>query len=277
MKNAADFSSFSNFGLQAKIQIVVHSFILVLFTIATIVLSHSIKTVILDSVQQRAQGIANAVIDGANMLMETGEISVPENRKLLIRKISSSGNVVGLRLVRAEQVIKQFGQGLPEEQIKDEVERTAIESKKPSYLLEDRNGVPVFRAVTPYLVSHDFHGTDCLNCHAVEVGSVNGASDIDIDLTSDFEKLHRIILWLVVGQLAVQFILFFLIRWVVRRFVIHPLDEAVAMAGAIANGDLTQHIEVTSGDEVGQLLQALKDMNESLGRIIGEVRDTTES
>jgi hypothetical protein len=112
MKNSPDLSLFSKFGLQAKIQIVVHSFILVLFTFATIVLSHSIKTIILDSVQQRAEGIANEVIDGANMLMETGEISVPENRKLLIQKISSSGNIIGLRLVRAEQVIRQFGGGV---------------------------------------------------------------------------------------------------------------------------------------------------------------------
>ena len=276
MKNAADLSLFSNFGLQAKIQIVVHSFILVLFTIATIVLSHSIKTIILDSVQLRAEGIANAVIDSANMLMETGEISVPENRKLLIKKISSSGNIVGLRLVRAEQVIRQFGPGLPEEQIKDDVERTAIESKKPSYFLEDRNGMPVFRAVTPYIVSHNFHGTDCLNCHTVEVGSVNGASDIDIDLTSDFNKLHSIILWLVVGQIVVQFILFFLIRWVVRRFVVFPLDEAVGVANRIAEGDLSVRIESHSRDETGQLLQALKDMNENLGVIVNVVRNSTD-
>jgi methyl-accepting chemotaxis protein len=127
------------------------------------------------------------------------------------------------------------------------------------------------------LVSHNFHGTDCLNCHTVEVGSVNGASDIDIDLTSDFEKLRRIILWLVVGQMVVQLILFFLIRWVMRRFVIHPLDEAVGVANRIAEGDLTVRIESHSRDEIGQLLQALKDMNESLSGIVGEVRNTTDS
>ncbi len=276
MKNATGFSSFGNLGLQAKIQVVVHSFILVLFTFATIVLSQSIKTIILDSVKQRAEGIGNEVIDSANMLMETGEISVPENRKLLIKKISSSGNIIGLRLVRAEQVIRQFGAGLPEEQIKDEVERAAIESKTPSYFLEDRNGVQVFRAVTPYLVSHDFHGTDCLNCHQVEVGSVNGASDIDIDLTSDFDRLHKIILWLVIGQMVVQVILFFLIRWVVRRIVIRPLDEAVEAASRIAEGDLAATIESHSRDEAGQLLQALKDMNQSLGGIVSLVRSSTD-
>jgi hypothetical protein len=80
MKNSAGPSLFGNLGLEAKIQLAVHSFILVLFTIATLVLSHFMKTIVLDSVQLRAQGIANAVIDSANMLMETGEISEPENR-----------------------------------------------------------------------------------------------------------------------------------------------------------------------------------------------------
>jgi methyl-accepting chemotaxis protein len=276
MKNSSDSSLLGKLGLETKIQIVVHTFILVLFTIATIVLSHFVKTIILDSVQLRAKGIANAVIDSANMLMETGEISDPENRKLLIRKLSDSGNIIGLRLVRAEQVINQFGPGLPEEQIKDAVERTAIETKLPSYTLEDRNGMPVFRAVTPYIVSHNFHSTDCLRCHTVEVGSVNGASDVDIDLTSDFDKLHKIILWLVVGQLTVQFILFFLIRWVMRKLVIHPLEDAMDAANRIAEGDLAVKIESRSGDETGQLLQALKDMSQSLGNIVSVVRNGTD-
>ncbi len=276
MKNSTQLSLRKKLGLETKIQIAAHSFIFVLFTIATIVLSHSIKSIILDSVQLRAKGIANAVIDGANMLMETGEISDPENRKLLMRKISDSGNVIGLRLVRAEQVIRQFGQGLPEEQINDGVQRAAIESKQPSYSLEERNGVPVFRAVTPYIVSHNFHGTDCLRCHNVEVGSVNGASDIHIDMTSDFDNLHRIIMWLIIGQLTLQFMLFFLIKFLMRRLVIHPMQEAVGAANQIAKGNLTAKIEPHSGDETGQLLQALKDMNQSLGGLVSAVRNGTD-
>ena len=263
--------SFRDFKLQTKIQVVVHSITLVLFSIATIVLYDSIKMIILDSVQQRAGEVANDVIDGANMLMVTGTVGNPENRKLLIRKISSSGNVVAVRLVRTEQVIKQFGQGLPEEQIKDEVERSAINTKKPYYALEVRNGTPVFRAVTPYLVSHNFHGTDCLSCHQVEVGSVNGASDIEIDLTSEFNKLNRIILWLVIGQIAMQVLLYFIIRWVVRRFVVCPLNEAVGMAKRIVRGNLYVRIETYSTDETGQLLSAMHDMIDELKQLIGEV------
>jgi len=63
----------------------------------------------------------------------------------------------------------------------------------------------------------------------------------------------------------------------IARSITHPLQQAVELAGAVAKGDLTRQIEVKSGDETGQLLQALKDMNDSLTGIVGEVRGTTES
>jgi len=67
------------------------------------------------------------------------------------------------------------------------------------------------------------------------------------------------------------------IAWFITRSITRPLQEAVDLAGAVAKGDLTRRIEVKSNDEVGQLLQALKDMNDSLTGIVTEVRGSTES
>lgn len=61
------------------------------------------------------------------------------------------------------------------------------------------------------------------------------------------------------------------------RTVSRPLEQAVGIAETVAKGDLTSRIEVTSKDELGRLLQALKKMNDSLVRIVGEVRTGTET
>jgi methyl-accepting chemotaxis protein len=61
------------------------------------------------------------------------------------------------------------------------------------------------------------------------------------------------------------------------RSIIRPLNNAIEIARHVADGDLTSRIEVRSRDETGQLMQALKDMNTSLGDIVGEVRITTDS
>ena len=60
------------------------------------------------------------------------------------------------------------------------------------------------------------------------------------------------------------------------RTITRPIDEAVKVAQLIADGDLTSHIEVRSKDETGQLMQALKTMNENLSTAVGKVlRGTT--
>jgi methyl-accepting chemotaxis protein len=61
------------------------------------------------------------------------------------------------------------------------------------------------------------------------------------------------------------------------RSITRPLGAAVAIARRVADGDLTSSIVVTSKDETGQMLQALKDMNESLVSIVGNVRQGTDT
>jgi methyl-accepting chemotaxis protein len=66
-----------------------------------------------------------------------------------------------------------------------------------------------------------------------------------------------------------------MVNLMIRAMVSHPLGRALKFAKTVAAGDLSGHIAVDSHDEVGQLLQALKDMNDSLIRIVGEVRAGT--
>ncbi|WP_300757735.1 methyl-accepting chemotaxis protein, partial [Janthinobacterium sp.] len=68
-----------------------------------------------------------------------------------------------------------------------------------------------------------------------------------------------------------------LIAWGSTRSITHPMAAAVKIARTVASGDLTSHIEVTTTDETGQLLQALKDMNHNLASIVGQVRTGTET
>ncbi|MET0980760.1 MAG: methyl-accepting chemotaxis protein, partial [Telluria sp.] len=65
--------------------------------------------------------------------------------------------------------------------------------------------------------------------------------------------------------------------WLLVRAIVRPLEEAVRIAGAVAQGDLTQRIEVRSNDETGRLMGALRDMNDSLVEIVTRVRAGTDT
>ena len=61
------------------------------------------------------------------------------------------------------------------------------------------------------------------------------------------------------------------------RSIRQPLQHSVALAEAIASGDLTQRITTDRTDEFGQLLHALAHMNSSLGALVGQVMDASGS
>jgi methyl-accepting chemotaxis protein len=67
------------------------------------------------------------------------------------------------------------------------------------------------------------------------------------------------------------------IAWFITRSITRPLANAVAVARRVADGDLTSEINVTSRDETGQLLAALREMNNGLIRIVTRVRTGTEA
>ena len=80
---------------------------------------------------------------------------------------------------------------------------------------------------------------------------------------------------LILGGVAVAF--GFLAAFLVTRSITKPLNEALNVANALAEGDMTARIEVNSQDETGQLLQAMKNMVGKLSGIIGEVRGAADA
>ncbi|SFM46304.1 methyl-accepting chemotaxis protein [Rugamonas rubra] len=65
--------------------------------------------------------------------------------------------------------------------------------------------------------------------------------------------------------------------WYITRGIVRPIKHAVRVARTVAGGDLSSQIEVRSRDEIGQLSQALREMNASLVGIVGEVRGGTDT
>ncbi|WP_394778818.1 methyl-accepting chemotaxis protein, partial [Undibacterium sp.] len=63
----------------------------------------------------------------------------------------------------------------------------------------------------------------------------------------------------------------------ITRSITRPINNAVDVAESVAGGDLTRQIHVTSTDETGRLLGALKSMNDNLQRIVSQVRAGTDT
>ena len=88
---------------------------------------------------------------------------------------------------------------------------------------------------------------------------------------------YRNALWLM-GAMTIAAILAgaFCALWITQS-ITRPMAEAVQVADRIGAGDLSSRIEVRSRDETGQLLAALKRMNEGLMQIVTQVRNSSDS
>ncbi|MDO9196443.1 methyl-accepting chemotaxis protein, partial [Rhodoferax sp.] len=64
--------------------------------------------------------------------------------------------------------------------------------------------------------------------------------------------------------------------WLIRS-IRQPLVQANALASSIAKGDLSMQIDTSRGDEFGDLMKSLAAMNDSLGRMVHQVRQSTDS
>lgn len=68
-----------------------------------------------------------------------------------------------------------------------------------------------------------------------------------------------------------------IVAWRITLSITVPLKETLSVAQRISEGDLTATLSTTRRDELGQLMQAVGVMNESLQNIITNVRDGVNS
>src|SRR5690606_17946244 len=66
-----------------------------------------------------------------------------------------------------------------------------------------------------------------------------------------------------------------ILAMLLTRSIVQPLNQAVSLAERVAEGDLTQRIEVVGRDEPARLLTALRAMQENLRSTIQGISDSS--
>jgi methyl-accepting chemotaxis protein len=102
------------------------------------------------------------------------------------------------------------------------------------------------------------------------------AKVLDAEIGRKVAVLHRE-RWLTAGAMLLALAAASWVTVVISRSVTRPLRQAVTIAQNVARGRLTDDFDVDSDNEVGQMLRALKEMNDSLRRIVGEVRSSVDA
>jgi methyl-accepting chemotaxis protein len=105
----------------------------------------------------------------------------------------------------------------------------------------------------------------------------NLQSDAISTLTKQVDDLFKTARMLMIALGGIALVAGIGLAVFITRSITRPLVTAVDVAGRVAQGDLGTVITVESRDETGQLMAALKDMNDNLVNIVGQVRTGTDT
>jgi methyl-accepting chemotaxis protein len=261
-----------NWSMKGRLQAAIQIPLLIILTVAQLFIINALEDDALRAALERGEHTSNQIIDSSNMLMVTGQIGEASNRTLLLKKASSSGQIKSAQMIRSDQLVAQYGVGLPEESVTDNLQRNVMMSGKQSIsVMRDAVGGPVMRIITPYLASKDFHGTDCTVCHALAEPGVIGASDLTIDLNPDFARVHEMKLAGWAGQLGFQLFLYFFIAFIVDRFIRRPMKVVGKEFSNIMEGNLETEMDISIQDEMGKMLCDIQTMQTYLRTMVDEI------
>jgi diguanylate cyclase (GGDEF)-like protein len=223
--------------------------------------------------EMHARSVAETVKVGLTESMIHGTI---DKRQQFLARLSAVPGVRQVRVIRGPAVVSQFGPGIALDHagVKNGGETGGIDlamaTGKASFEKASTGGELVYRALIPY-VANDLGTPNCLQCHAVSVGTVLGVVAIDIPLAEN--RRNSI---LAVGLISLAVLLAALAGLAILRRMMNPLsDTAHAVQEVTAQavgGDFSGRIQQRSADELGAIALNINHLMEFLDREVTTIR-----
>jgi len=96
-------------------------------------------------------------------------------------------------------------------------------------------------------------------------------------LSAEFQVERDFNTWLTRGMVLMLLLLLLVGAAALIRQIRQPLRDAISVAETIASGDLSVRVDVSRGDEFGEMMKAIAHMQDRLVHLVGDVRNGTVS
>lgn len=204
----------------------------------------------------QTKDMTHSYFDALNTLMLTGTMN---QRDILRKKALRRHSVLDARVIRGEPVNKQFGPGFADEQPIDELDFKALRGEE-IVQVERRAAGRALTVITPFKATENTGDVNCLACHNVPAGTVNGAVRVSYSL-AELDNAVEEDIWIGAGANVVLMMLGLIVASIVLRgWITRPLEKLMDVISKRGQGDLGVRYLVTSSDEIGRLGKAFNDM-----------------
>ncbi|MDD2780348.1 GGDEF domain-containing protein [Sulfuricurvum sp.] len=160
----------------------------ILFIVALMLIGLAVATITNVALNFRDYGYNNAiekskmtaeiVRDGLTAHMVNG---IMDKREFFLGNIANIKDVQALWIVRADNVIKQYGEGMQNEKPRDAIDRKVLKDGITVREVREDASNAVLRVTIPYTATA-YGNPNCLTCHNVQEGDVLGAISMEFNI-----------------------------------------------------------------------------------------------
>ena len=250
----------SRLSLLGKLNIIVALVFLVVTTVETVISVQQDKARFLAVAEEQVTDMTRWYFDSLNTMMLTGSMN---QRALLREKLTARSQVLEARVIRGKPVKQQFGDGFPDEQPVDELDHRGLDGESSIVVTKGVDGREL-TVVTPFRATENTRGVNCLHCHDVPSGAVNGAIRVKYSLKHMDDQIRsetfsKVITNLVLFTFGMVLVNIMLVRWFVT-----PMKQLMAAVTERAKGNSLIRVMVNSQDEIGRLGEAFNIMADNV-------------
>ena len=250
----------SRLSLLGKINIIVALVFLMVTAVETMVSVNRDQTMLIDIAKERVTDMTTWYFDSLNTMMLTGTMN---QRDILRQKVLARTQVLNAKVIRGQPVKDQFGEGFANEQPADEWDMAALEGTPILNIANGDNGREL-TIVTPFRATKNTRGVNCLQCHKVAEGSVNGAIRIKYSLKAMDEEIRASNILDITTNLILFTIGLIVVNIMLTRWFKKPVSQFIETVQLRAQGNLDARVHIQSQDELGRLGLAFNNMADNI-------------
>ncbi|MBL1275266.1 MAG: HAMP domain-containing protein [Ectothiorhodospiraceae bacterium] len=260
MSKETSISLAGRYSLRKKVNVTVGIvFLIMLILVTTVAVIHE-RDRLMELAEYQVKEMTTLYFDSLNTMMLTGTM---DQRAILRNKMLARKQILEARVIRGEPVKAQFGPGFPDEAPLDDLDNQALSGEHITRIVE-RGGQRMMIVITPFKATENTRGVNCLRCHNVPSGAVNGAIRIGYSLSEIDKAVNNefwLTLWFNLGFFSLGLVL---INVLIKSWIVEPLANLNEVLVQRANGDTKIRAVVDRKDEIGNLSEAFNMMAENV-------------
>lgn len=202
------------------------NFLLLASVVFLIILGISFRMISYNIIKSKTLAISEVVLAGLTSHMKA---EIMDKRDYFLEEIKSLYEVKEVAIIWPSGKSDQFVTESQFQKEADSITQAVFESGQPAFVLSEFSFEPNIRAVIPYIAT-DQGALDCLTCHNVPSGTVLGAIEITLDLSSYRNLAVTVISGIIL--LATIFIIILCMNTfrTVQRHIKEPLEKLMVKA-----------------------------------------------